>query len=141
MNAKARAYLVAYAAAAIVTLGLDAIWLTLTADRLYRPLVGALMLDGFRPAPAAVFYALYACGIVVFAVRPALATRRWRTALGYGALFGLCAYGTYDLTNEATLKTWPAIVTLADMAWGCFLTAASAAGAFLAAAAVTKPRP
>ena len=64
------------------------------------------------------FYALYLCGVVVFAVRPAFATGRLRTALVQGALFGLFAYGTYDLTNQATLKIWPTAITAADMSLG-----------------------
>jgi uncharacterized membrane protein len=118
-------------------LGLDAIWLTFTANALYRPLIGDLMLDGFRPAPAIVFYVLYIGGIVVFAVRPGLAAGRWTTALLSGALFGLFAYGTYDLTNQATLKIWSTTITLADMAWGSFLSALSGAAGYLAASRVT----
>jgi uncharacterized membrane protein len=131
MNMKA--YTISYVAAALVMFGLDAIWLTLTANRLYRPLIGDLMLDGFRPAPAVAFYALYVCGIVIFAISPAIASGRWSTALALGALFGLFAYGTYDLTNQATLKTWSTTITLVDMAWGVVLTAVSAAAGYLAA--------
>jgi uncharacterized membrane protein len=138
MNASANAYLIGYAVSAIVLLALDAAWLTLTANRLYRPLLGDMMLDGFRPAPAVLFYALYLCGIVVFALHPAFGTGKWTTAMVYGALFGLFAYGTYDLTNQATLRTWSTIVTVVDMAWGCFLTALTATFAYLAAVALTK---
>jgi uncharacterized membrane protein len=137
MSANAKQYLVGYAAAALVMLGLDAIWLTFTANALYRPLIGDLMLDGFRPAPAIVFYVLYIGGIVVFAVRPGLAAGRWTTALLSGALFGLFAYGTYDLTNQATLKIWSTTITLADMGWGSFLSALSGAAGYLAASRVT----
>ena len=128
-----KANIIAYAAAAVVMLALDAIWLTLTANSLYRALIGDLMLDGFRLLPATVFYALYLCGVVVFAVRPAFATGRLRTALVQGALFGLFAYGTYDLTNQATLKIWPTAITVADMSWGCLLTALCAVAGYSAA--------
>jgi uncharacterized membrane protein len=138
MNARTKAYPIAYAAAALVMLGLDSIWLTLTANSLYRPLIGELMLDGFRPAPAIAFYTLYLAGIVVFAIRPAFATGQWRTALVSGALFGLFAYGTYDLTNQATLKIWSTTITLADMAWGSLLTAVAASAGYLAASRLTK---
>jgi uncharacterized membrane protein len=141
MRANMKANIIAYAAAALVMLSLDAIWLTLTANSLYRPLIGALMLDGFRLVPAIAFYALYLCGVVIFAVRPAFAAGRWTTALVQGALFGLFAYATYDLTNQATLKIWSTAITLADMAWGCVLTALSAsAGYFAAARWATPPR-
>jgi uncharacterized membrane protein len=138
MSANMKAYPIAYVAAALVMLGLDSVWLTLTANRLYRPLIGELMLDGFRPAPAIAFYALYLVGIVVFAIRPAFATGRWTTALTSGALFGLLAYGTYDLTNQATLKIWSTTLTLADMAWGSVLTALAASAGYWAAARLTK---
>jgi uncharacterized membrane protein len=131
-------YLAAYIAAAVGMLALDSIWLTLTAKTLYRPLLGDLMLDGFRVAPAIAFYALYLCGLVIFAVRPALAARRWTAALVAGALFGLCAYGTYDLTNQATLKIWSTTITLADMAWGATLSAIAASLGYAAASRVAK---
>jgi uncharacterized membrane protein len=140
MRANAKQYLVGYVVAALIMLALDAIWLTLTASTLYRPLIGDLMLDGFRPVPAIAFYALYLCGIVVFAIRPGLAARRWATALVSGALFGLFAYGTYDLTNQATLKVWSTTITLADMAWGSFLTAVSALAGYLAASFAAGPQ-
>jgi uncharacterized membrane protein len=138
MSVALKAYSIGYVAAALAMLGLDSIWLTLTANSLYRPLIGELMLDGFRPAPAIAFYALYLCGVVVFAIRPAFAAGRWTIALVSGALFGLCAYGTYDLTNQATLKIWSTTVTLADMAWGSILTALSASAGYWAAARLTK---
>ena len=138
MSANIKAYPIAYVAAAVVMLGLDSVWLTLTANSLYRPLIGELMLDGFRPAPAIAFYALYLAGIVVFAIRPAFTTGRWTTALVSGALFGLFAYGTYDLTNQATLKIWSTTITLADMAWGSVLSAIAAAAGYLAARPLMK---
>ena len=128
-----QAFLIAYVAAAATMLGLDAIWLTLTAHVLYLPVLGDEMLDGFRLGPALAFYALYVCGAVIFAVRPAFALRRWTRALVLGALFGLFAYGTYDLTNQATLKVWSTTITLADMAWGATLTAISSSVGYFAA--------
>jgi uncharacterized membrane protein len=138
MNASISAYLIGYGVAALAMLGLDAAWLTLTANSFYRRLLGDIMLDGFRPAPAIAFYLLYLFGIVIFAVHPAFATGKWTTAAIYGALFGLFAYATYDLTNQATLKSWSTLVTVVDMAWGCVLTAVSATLAYLAAAALTR---
>jgi uncharacterized membrane protein len=138
VNESANAYLIAYAAAAVAMLGLDAIWLTLTANSLYRPIIGDMMLEGFRIGPAIVFYALYAGGIVIFAIHPAFASERWTSALIFGALFGLLAYATYDLTNQATLKNWSTILSVADMAWGSFLTAAASTAGYLAATALTK---
>jgi uncharacterized membrane protein len=119
----------AYALTAVLFLALDAVWLTSTYERLYRPAIGHLLRDGFALAPAAAFYALYVLGIVVFAVQPGLLGGRSGMAAARGALFGLIAYATYDLTNQATLRDWPWHVTLIDLCWGA---AASAAAAGLA---------
>lgn len=109
--------LAAYVVAAVTMLGMDAIWLSVSADLIYRPLLGNIMLPGFRLVPAILFYVLYVLGIVIFAIKPALVIRRWSGAAGKGALLGFFCYATYDLTNQARLKTWPATVTIVDMGW------------------------
>jgi uncharacterized membrane protein len=120
-------------ATAISFLALDSIWLSMAASRLYRPKLGPLLLDHFKLAPAAAFYLIYLLGIMVFAVAPAVASGRWTTALMRGALLGLVAYSTYDLTNQATLRGWSATVTIADLCWGCFVTGAAATIGFTVA--------
>ena len=125
--------LAAYAAAAATMLAMDAVWLSVAVDLLYRPLLGDILLPGFRPVPAILFYVLYVAGIVIFAIKPALVTGRWSTAAGKGAMLGFFCYATYDLTNQATLKTWPVTVTIVDMGWGTFLTACTATVGYLAA--------
>jgi uncharacterized membrane protein len=125
-------YVAAYVVTAIVFLGIDAIWLTLSADRLYKPNLSKLLAAQFSLAPAALFYAFYVTGIVIFAVAPAFKSGHWTTATLYGALFGLFAYATYDLTNQATLKDWPVVVTIADLCWGTILTAVAATCGYLA---------
>ncbi len=132
-----RQYAIAYVATAVVFLALDAVWLGTMADRLYRPAMGSIMLERFALAPAAAFYLIYIVGAVVFAVAPALQSGRWTTALGYGAMLGLLAYATYDLTNQATLKDWSWTVTIADLCWGTFVTAVSAAAAARITMAIT----
>ncbi|MFZ3117732.1 MAG: DUF2177 family protein [Variovorax sp.] len=132
-----RQYAIAYVSTAVVFLALDAVWLGTMADRLYRPAMGSIMLERFALAPAAAFYLLYIAGVVVFAVAPALQSGRWTTALGYGAMLGLMAYATYDLTNQATLKDWSWTVTIADLCWGAFVTAVSAAAAARLTMAIT----
>ena len=124
--------LTAYAAAAMTMLAMDAVWLSVSADLLYRPLLGDILLPGFRLVPAILFYVLYVVGIVIFAIKPALVTGRWSTAASKGALLGFFCYATYDLTNQATLKTWPVTVTIVDMGWGTFLTACVATVGYLA---------
>lgn len=124
--------LIAWLATGFVFLAIDSVWLTVMSRLLYRPLLGDLLMEGFRPGPALAFYAIYVAGMVFFAVLPALAENRWQNALLNGAVLGLVAYATYDLTNQATLRSWPLAITLADLAWGTFLTGiASTAGFFL----------
>ncbi len=123
-------YGIAYMATAVVFLGIDAIWLTLTASRLYRPLLGDMLVDGFNLVPAILFYLIYIGGIVYFAIQPAFGTGSLMTATLNGAIFGFVAYATYDLTNQATMKQWPLQVTLVDIAWGAAVSAlASGVGA------------
>ncbi len=112
---------------------LDGAWLSFAAKRLYRPLLGDMLAGGFRIGPAALFYFFYVAGIVILAVAPGLAAGKWTVALTRGLALGLIAYGTYDLTNQATLRQWSGVVTMADMSWGTFLTGAAATAGYLAA--------
>jgi uncharacterized membrane protein len=131
----------AYVATAFTLLALDAVWLTFMADALYRPAIGHLMAQRFALVPALAFYVIYVAGVVLFAVAPGVAARRWTVALARGALLGLIAYATYDLTNQATLIDWPWVVTLADLAWGTFLTAVAAAAGCRVAAGRSRTAP
>ena len=123
-------YVAAYLAAALAFAGLDAVWLTTTNAVLYRPVLGAVLIDGFRPAPAILFYLIYLLGVMVFATGPALRSGSWRTASLRGALFGFFAYATYDLTNQATLVVWATKITILDLMWGTFVTAAGATAGY-----------
>lgn len=123
----------AYISAAICMLILDSAWLSYTASRLYRPMLGDLLANGFRLAPAVAFYFLYLAGVVILAVMPAVESGKWLTAASLGAVLGLVAYGTYDLTNQATLKIWPVTLTLIDLCWGAFLTASTATAGYFGA--------
>lgn len=125
--------LAAYAASLVVFTGIDFIWLGRMGDAFYRPAMGGLALDGFRLGPAVAFYLLYAFGVALFAVDPALAAQSWKMAWAHGLALGLVGYGVYDLTNQATLKTWPLALTLVDMAWGGFLTGVAALAGYAAA--------
>jgi uncharacterized membrane protein len=131
------AYGIAYVSAGLVFLSIDAVWLTLAAPSLYRPLIGDMLLERFNLLPAVLFYVIYIAGIVVFAISPAFSTGRWTTAMLHGALLGFAAYATYDLTNQATLRNWPVAVTVADLCWGTILTAFAATAGYLIAHAFT----
>lgn len=123
-------YLATYFAILVPFGLLDAAWLSLMGPRLYRPTLDAILLPGVNVAPAVAFYLIYPIGILVFAVLPALKTGSVATALVNGALFGVLAYATYDLTNYATLRHWTLQLTLADMAWGTVASGAAATAAF-----------
>lgn len=128
-------YVAAYVAAVTAFLLIDLFWLGKIARDFYRDRLGPLLRERFLFGPAAIFYTIYVVGIVVFAIEPALESLSWQTALWRGALFGFLAYGTYDMTNLATLKNWPLSVTIADIAWGTALTATAAGCGYFAAAA------
>jgi uncharacterized membrane protein len=110
----------------------DGVWLTIMLPT-YRYGLGGLLAATPQLAPAVVFYLLYAAGVIALVVRPGLPVHRWSQVTGRGALLGLVAYGTYDLTNQATLRDWPAWLTALDMAWGTALTAIAATLAHAAA--------
>lgn len=122
--------LIAYVATLLAFLLLDGLWLGVLMAPTYRELLGSLMLEKPLLVPAAVFYCLYVFGCVVFVVLPSLT---WQRAARFGALLGLVAYGTYDLTNWATLRGWSAQVSLMDWAWGTFATALACTVGFRAA--------
>lgn len=125
--------LAAYGGAAVVFFAIDFLWLSVIAIGFYRSEIGPLLLDQFNLAPAGVFYLFYVAGIVGFAIVPALSAQSWVWALVAGVALGLIAYGTYDMSNLATLKGWSAKLSIVDMIWGGTLTgAASLAGYWVA---------
>jgi uncharacterized membrane protein len=114
-------------------LALDAAWLGTMYSRLYKPSLGELLRESPFLPPAIAFYLLYALGVTVLVVAGAAASASMPRALILGALLGLVAYGTYDLSNYATIRHWPLTLTIADMAWGAFATSMSALAGYLAA--------
>ena len=122
-----------YLAALVAFLIIDGIWLGVVARGFYADQLGQLL----RPSPnwgvAGLFYVFYVVGVVVFAVMPAHNNESWVMAIGYGALLGLIAYGTYDLTNLATIRDWPVAMSIVDMIWGGVLTATVSFVGYMAA--------
>ena len=118
--------LLVYGITVPIFFAIDLVWLVVVARSFYRQHLGHLLAAEVRWGPAILFYLVFIAGLVFFAVRPALAAGSATRALGYGALFGLVTYATYDLTNHATLRDWPAIVTAVDLAWGTVLSASVA---------------
>ncbi len=110
-----------YLIALPVFFAIDMVWLGLVAKKFYAQQIGFLMKTNVSWLPAIIFYLLFIAGLVVFVLVPAMAKNSWVSALGLGAFFGLITYATYDLTNLATLKNWPLMVTVVDLAWGAVL--------------------
>ena len=102
---------------------LDGIWLTVVARSFYRDHIGHLIGEATNWPPAIAFYVIYTVGAWFFATQPGVDDASVLTGALRGAAFGFVAYATYDLTNDATLRNWPTVVTLVDMAWGTALTA------------------
>jgi uncharacterized membrane protein len=119
--------LIAFGSTAVAFIALDAVWLTVMSSRLYKPALGDLMSGKVDGVAAVAFYVIYMSGLVYFAVWPALQSGGWKAALLNGAVLGFVAYATYDLTNQATLRNWSVRVTVADLCWGAFVSAAAAA--------------
>lgn len=127
------AYISAYFAAALIFCLLDFIWLGIVMKDFYAKQMGTLLLANPRWGVAVAFYVLYLAGVVFFAVAPALQFGELSRAALYGALLGLVAYGTYNLTNLATIKAWSAMLAMVDMVWGAIVTSAAASAGYFAA--------
>jgi uncharacterized membrane protein len=112
-----------YVVTLLIFFAIDLVWLGLVAKDFYQKQLGHLMGPGVNWGAAVLFYAVYIAGIVFFAIKPAFESGNAGRALAHGALFGFIAYATYDLTNQATMKDWPVLVTVIDLAWGTALTA------------------
>jgi uncharacterized membrane protein len=119
-----------YVVAAVVFCVLDFFWLTTVAQDLYDDRLGSLVADSPRPGAAVAFYALFVAGLVFFVVHPAITDASWPRALLAGAFFGLVTYATWDLTNLAVIRDFPASIVPIDLAWGTFLSAAVSAATY-----------
>ena len=126
-----RKYLITYLGAGVSIAALDAAYLTVAGQKVYRPTLDYALAD--KPAlPAAiVFYLVYVLGVVLLAILPNRDAGLRKTALT-GAILGAFAYATYDLTNQATLKVWATRITVIDICWGTFLTCVGASAGYLA---------
>jgi uncharacterized membrane protein len=113
-----------YLIALPVFLAIDMVWLTFVAKNFYAKHIGYLMSKNPNLFAALIFYLIFIAGLIFFVITPALDRKMWTHALLAGVFFGLVTYATYDLTNLATVKDWPLIVTIVDLIWGMFVSAA-----------------
>ena len=115
-----------------IFLVVDVIWLSITVKSLYKPALGSLLRDKPVMWAAVLFYIIYMIGLTLIIIKPALASNSVLQAFWTGVIFGIVAYGTYNLTNMATIKNWSSTIVWIDMIWGGLLTGfSSAAGIYL----------
>lgn len=126
-------YLSVYGLSVPVFFVIDMVWLGFIATGFYKSQIGHLMADTVNWPIAIIFYLVFLVGLLIFAIAPALAAKSLMHAVIFGGLFGFFTYATYDLTNWATLKDWPPLVSIVDMVWGTVLSAAVASITYLLA--------
>ncbi|RYU96712.1 DUF2177 family protein [Emticicia agri] len=115
----------------VIFAAIDLVWLGVIAKNLYQQKIGFIMADEVNWIAALIFYLMYIGGILYFVIFPSLDNGNWQTALLKGAILGALCYGTYDLTNWATLKNWPSEIVIIDILWGAFLTGLTATLSFI----------
>ncbi|PLX26200.1 DUF2177 domain-containing protein [Candidatus Parcubacteria bacterium] len=107
----------------------DMVWLGFVAKNFYQKHLGFIM-GPVNWTAAIIFYLIFIVGLAVFVIVPHLESGSVLRMLGFAALFGIVTYATYDLTNLATLKDWPLIVTIVDLVWGMLLSSIVASASF-----------
>jgi uncharacterized membrane protein len=125
-------YLKLYFCTLLAFFAIDMVWLVLVARGFYQKHLGFLMRSNPNWSAAVLFYLLFVFGLLVFVIVPSLETGSTKKVLILGALFGLITYATYDLTNMATVKDWPWVVTVEELMWGCILATSVSYMGFLA---------
>jgi len=115
-------YFKMYIVALVLFLLIDAVWLGVLAKNMYKNYLGYLFGDVVWWAVIS-FYLLFIIGLEYFCIVPAVKAGLVIQGLIGGALFGLVCYATYDLTNQATIKGWPVLITVLDLLWGTFIGA------------------
>ena len=118
--------LITFLATLVVMVALDLNWLGVVAKPMYQAGIGHLMASQPDVVVALIFYAIFALGLMIFAIAPWASRAGWLKMVSMAGMFGFFTYATYDLTNLATLKQWPLQLALMDMAWGTLVSAVSA---------------
>ncbi len=112
-----------YGLAITLFLGIDAVWLSAMTPLVYQPALESIISDSPRLLAAAVFYIAYAIGIVILVIKPAAQAKlSVLQTLIKGSILGMLAYGTYELTNYATISAWPPHIVVIDVLWGGLIT-------------------
>jgi uncharacterized membrane protein len=117
---------------------IDLIWLLVMNSRFYKVQLSELMAEKVKWIPAILFYLLFIVGVLLLVVLPAVDHGTWLSALLLGGLLGMISYGTYDLTNLASIRNWPLKVSIVDIIWGTVLSAVVSTASFFIALALTS---
>ena len=111
----------------VAFLALDAAWISQVATPWMKKAVPHLMAPTPNIYAAIAFYLLYLSTLLILFILPGLAHKVGYQTLAFQTfLFGFTAYATYDLTNLAIMKGYPASMAIADMVWGGILTMVTA---------------
>ncbi|WP_460275409.1 DUF2177 family protein [Celeribacter sp. ULVN23_4] len=111
-----------YIVTTVVFLGLDVLGIRYLIRPVFERHVGHLLAEPLRLGPAALFYLAYVAGILWLVSLPALKSGAPMQALIGGMVLGLMCYGTYEMTNYATLAAWSWKQVIIDSLWGTALT-------------------
>jgi len=117
--------IILYAIALVILIIFDAAWLGVIAKSFYGKHLGYIIAKNIAWWAVALFYPLFVFGLTVFVLLPNINGASYLKVFILGALFGLIAYSTYNLTNAATIKDWPIIITPIDVLWGSFVGGAT----------------
>jgi len=116
-----------------IFLVIDLIWLIFISKKFYAKHLTNLIKPNVNWLAAIIFYLLFIVGLIIFVIQPGFESKSLLRIVLSGGLFGLVTYATYDLTNLATLKGWPLIVTIVDLFWGMFLSISTSCLTYLVA--------
>lgn len=119
-------WIILWIAAAVLFLIIDMVWLLWLGRSFYVSEIGDLLRQPPNLGAAGAFYVLYVTGLMIMVIWPAVQAQSVPQAVLFGAMLGLVAYGTYDLTNLAVMKGFTTKIAIIDMLWGTVLTSAVA---------------
>ena len=114
-------YVIVYGVSLAVFLVVDFIWLGWLARSYYHRQLGDLLSQRVNWTAAMAFYAIYIVGLMIFSITPAIHRSSLSQAIILGGLYGFFTYATYELTNYALIRDWPAALVPVDIAWGVVL--------------------
>jgi uncharacterized membrane protein len=123
--------IITYLVTLVVFVAIDLVWLGWLARSTYMAEMGDLLRKQPNLVAAVIFYAVYAAGLMFFAISPGLKSGSLVYTIGLAAALGFVAYGTYDLTNLSVMNGFSVKIAVIDLLWGTCLSALASAVTFL----------